>query len=238
MTLAILLLPADGAKAQSLEEARAAYADGRFLEAAELADSLGTSDGHALAAESLPIHGYYIAADEDRAALFERAMRSAEEAVRLDAANPEAHFQSAHAMGRDAQIVSVMEALNNGYARKVRAAIEEALRLKPQMAGAHLSLATWNAEVVSKMGRVVANLTFRASRRAAREHYERALELAPDEKVVFLEYANGMMLLGRSRNREQARELLSRAIDLPPKDAYDRILQELAVEQLAALDAE
>ena len=176
MTLANLLLPADGAKAQSLEEARAAYADGRFLEAAELAESLGTSNGHALAAESLAIHGYYIAADEDRAALFERAMRSAEEAVRLDAANPEAHFQSAHAMGRDAQIVSVMEALNNGYARKVRAAIEEALRLKPQMAGAHLSLATWNAEVVSKMGRVVANLTFRASRRAALEHYQRALE--------------------------------------------------------------
>ena len=140
VTLANLLLPADGAKAQSLEAARAAYADGRFFEAAELAESLGTSNGHALAA------------------------------------NPEAHFQSAHAMGRDAQIVSVMEALNNGYARKVRAAIEEALRLKPQMAGAHLSLATWNAEVVSKMGRVVANLTFRASRRAALEHYQRALE--------------------------------------------------------------
>ena len=64
------------------------------------------------------------------------------------------------------------------------------------------------------------------------------MELAPDEKVVFLEYANGMLLLGRNRNREQARELLTHTVDLPPKDAYDRILHELAVEQLVALDAE
>ena len=168
--------------------------------------------------------------------MFARAIRAADEAIRLDPDNPESHFQSAHAIGREAQTVGVMEALNRGYARRTREAAEEALRLDPEMAEAHLTLASWHAEIVNKMGGLVARVTYRATRRNALDYYEKALELAPDEIAVYLEYANGLMLLGRNRNREQARELLSRGIEIPPGDAYDRILHELAVEQLAALD--
>ena len=230
------LLLAGSATAQTIEAARAAFDEGRFVEAAELAEALRTSQGYALAAESLAIYGYYVAAQDEQSALFQRAIQAAEEAIRLAPANPEAHFQSAHAMGRDGQNAGVMEALNKGYARRIRQANEEALRLDPELAGAYLSLAAWHVEIVNKMGRLVAGMTYRASRREALEHYDRALELAPDEIVVFWEYANGLLLLNRNRNREQARDLLSRGLEIPPGNAHDRILHGLAAERLAALD--
>ena len=224
------------AGAQGIEAARAAYAEGRFVEAAELGEAQGTSEGYALAAESLAIHGYYIAPDNEQPELFARAIRAADEAIRLDPDNPEAHFQSAHAIGREAQTVSVMEALNRGYARRTREAAEEALRLDPEMAEAHLTLASWHAEIVNKVGGLIARVTYRATRRNALDYYEKALELAPDEITVYLEYSNGLLLLGRNRNREQARELLSRGLQIPPGDAYGRIIHDLTAERLAALD--
>ena len=231
-----VFLVASTAGAQGIEEARTAYAEGRFVEAAALGEALGTSDGYALAAESLAIHGYYIAAEDEQPELFAHAIRAADQAIRLDPESPEAHFQSAHAIGREAQTVSVMEALNRGYARRTRQAAEEALRLNPEMAEAHLTLASWHAEIVNKMGRFVAGMTYRATRRDALEYYEKALDLAPDEKTVYLEYANGLLLFNRNRNREQARELLLRGLEVPPGDAYDRILHDLIVQRLAALD--
>ncbi len=236
LSIAGAMLLANPAGGQTIEAARAAYTQGRFVEAAELGEALGTSEGYALAANSLAIHGYYMAAEDEQPELFARAIRAADEAIRLDPDNPEGYFQSAHAVGREAQTVGVMEALNRAYARRTREAAEEALRLDPEMAEAHLTLASWHAEIVNKMGRLVAGMTYRASRRDALEHYEKALELAPDEKTVYLEYAKGLLLLNRNRNREQARKLLVRAVEVPSRDAYDRILHALAVEQLAALD--
>ena len=236
LTLAGVFLPAIPAGAQTIEAARAAYAEGRFVEAGELGEALETSAGYALAANSLAIHGYYFAAEDEQPELFARAIRAADEAIRLDPDNPEGYFQSAHAVGREAQTVGVLEALNRGYARRTREAAEEALRLDPEMAEAHLTLGSWHAEIVNKMGGLVARATYRATRRNALDYYEKALELAPDEIAVYLEYANGLLLLGRNRNREQARELLLRGIDISPMDAYDRILHDLTVETLAALD--
>ena len=229
----LYLLLAGTAGAQSLEAARAAQDDGRFIEAARLGKELGTSAGYALAAESLAIHGYYVAREPEKEALFERAMRLAEEAVRLDPASPEAHLQSAHSMGRYAQTIGAVKALAQGYAGKVRKAIENALARDPEMAGAHLSLAAWHAETINGAG-VAARVVFGASRKRALAHYERALELAPDEKLAYLEYALGL-LLKKEKDRKKARDLLARAIETPPKDAYDRPLNELAVEKLANL---
>ena len=53
----LALFPAD-ASAQSLEEARSAFSEGRFLEAAELGEALGTSAGYALAARSLTVYAH------------------------------------------------------------------------------------------------------------------------------------------------------------------------------------
>ena len=116
---------------------------------------------------------------------------------------------------------------------KVREAIEEALRLDPEMVPAHLSLATWHAEAVN-VGGFLASVLYGATKKSALEHYRKALELAPDKKVVLVEYALGLLLLDEDRNREQARDLLMRAIEIPPEDAHDRIIHRRAVVRLTA----
>ena len=115
--------------------------------------------------------------------------------------------------------------------------IERALELNPRHFGAHLSLASWHAEVIGRGG-MMARALLGAKKKSAFDHYEQALALAPDRNVVFLEYASGLLLLKARKRRGQARDLLVRAIELPPQDAFQRILHQQAVERLAALDGE
>ena len=57
----VSMLPlAATAGAQSIDAARNAFAEGRFIEAARLAEALDTSEGFALAARSVTIQAYYI----------------------------------------------------------------------------------------------------------------------------------------------------------------------------------
>ena len=81
----------------------------------------------------------------------------------------------------------------------------------------------WNADIASA-GRV-ARWMYGGNRELAVVHYERALELAPDSKVVLLEYGRRLSELDREGGRERARELLSKAAELPALDAYEEFVQ-------------
>lgn len=235
VAMAYALLLAGAAGARSMEEVRAAYAEGRFVEAAELGAALKTSEGHVLAAQSLAMQGRFFAGEHEKKALFQRAIKLAEEAVRLDAANPEAHIQLAHTRGRYGQAIGFLQAVAGGYATKVRESVEEALRLDPDRPTAHLSMATWHAEIVNAAG-AMAGLLYGATEKKAREHYHRTLELVPDAKVACVEYAFGLLLMDKERNREEARGLLERALEKPSRDAVDRLYHELTTARLAALE--
>ena len=77
-----LALGAADASAQSIGDAEVAFTEGRFLEAADIAEALGTSDGYALAAKSLAVYGHYVATEEDdRDEVIDRAIRMGEDAV-------------------------------------------------------------------------------------------------------------------------------------------------------------
>lgn len=230
------LLLAGAAGAQTMEQARAAHAEGRFVDAAEVGVAFKTSEGYALAAQALAMQGYVVAKDEDKQGFYQRSVELAEEAVRLDPANPEAHIQLAHARGRYAQTIGFLQAVTGGYATKVRESVEEALRLDPDKAAGHLSLATWHAEIVHAAGGM-ARFLYGATAKKARGHYERALALMPDAKVVCVEYAYGLLLLDEEGNREEARRLLERAVKKPSKDAVDRFYHKRAVVRLAALES-
>ena len=214
--------------------AREALREGRFVEAADLGEALGTSEGYALAAESLAIYGHYLAPPEQRVDLLDRAMRLAGDAIRSDADNPRAHLQSAHATGRYTQAIGTLK-VKRDHARQVRAALELALALDSELAEAHLSLATWHAEAIAGGG-FMARMLFGASGKDAIRHYETALELAPDAKIVHAEYALGLLLLDGRKNRDEARRLLEQAVELPVGDAHDRIVHDRAVAKLAELN--
>jgi len=219
---------------QSIDAARNALREGLFVEAAEIAEALDSSDGYALAAEALAIHGHYLAGEESKAELLNRAMQFGQEAIRKDPDNPAAHLQHAHAMGRYTQAVGTLK-VKREYAGRVRAALERALFLKPGLAEAHLSLGAWHAEAI-RGGGFMARVLFGASGNDARAHYIAALELAPDAKIVHAEYALGLLLLDRRRHLEEARSLLERARELPSRDAHDRIVHDRVIANLAELD--
>ncbi|MCY4428610.1 MAG: hypothetical protein OXC05_16480 [Halieaceae bacterium] len=237
LTMVFSFLAANTSTAQSIEDAYAAYTEGRFVEATEIAETLQTSEGHALAANSLAIYSYYVADDGSKQGLFTRAALLAQEAIRLDASNPQAHLQWAHSTGRYAQTIGVLKAANQGYAKKVRDSIKTALELDPEMASAHLSLATWHAEAISAGG-FMAGVLYGASRKKALAQFEKALELAPEQKVVLVEYGLGLLRLGGGANRKRAHDLLLRSSQIPSLDAHDRILHQLAVRQLEVLDGQ
>ena len=232
----VFALPSASA-AESIEAARAAFSEGEYVEAADLGEALGTASGHALAAEALAIYAHYVAEEAEREPLLQRAMRLAETAVELDPDSAEAHLQSAHAVGRYSQLFGPMKSMQEGYPKQVRASIERAVELDPDHFGAHLSLASWHAEAISKGG-MMARALLGANRKTALAHFERAMALAPDRNVVLIEYASGLLMLERRKGRSEARDLLVRAIELPPRDAFERILHELAVDRLAALDGD
>lgn len=230
------LLLAAAASAQTLEDARAAYTEGRFLEAVEIAEALGTSDGYALATKSLAIHGYYIAAEEEKQGLFERAMALGEMAVEADPSNPEAHYQSAHALGRYSQTIGAMTALRRGYGGRIRDLLEATLARDSTYWEAHLALAGWHADIVDRAGRFMARVTYGANRGEATTHFERAMAMNPGSRLVIFEYALRMPLLRDREGRELQREMMLEASRIPLGDAYDRLIQERLLAELEALE--
>ncbi len=226
----LVLLPAD-AGAQSLEDARSAYAEGRFLEAAELAEALGTSDGYALAAQSLAIHTHYFATDDEWEELVDRAIEMSDEAMGADSTNAEAHYQAAHALGRYAQGIGAFTALRQGLAGRIRERLDAAIRLDPYLWEARLALGGWHADIAAEG--FIARRMYGGNRPAAVVLFEQALQMAPESRVVLYEYAIRLPDLDEENGEERAREMLDAAARLPVVDAYDGIIQELVLEAVA-----
>lgn len=222
------------AHAKTIDDARAAYAQGRFAEAARIGESLGTSQGFALSAMSLSVHANYIAKEGEKKELLEHAVTLARKAVLSDPKSAEAHLQLARAIGRRAENVGIFEAA--GEAEKIRESTENALRINPKLTSAHLSLGRWHSELVGAMGSFMARTVYGARKKDGIASFERALVLAPNAKDVPLQYALGLLALDDFQYREKARNLLMRAIGLPAKDAYERILHIEAVEALDNLN--
>lgn len=224
------------AQADSSEAARRALAAGNWQEAADLGEETGTAAGWAVAADALSIKAHYLAPEEEREALLQRAMRLAEEAVLLDPTDPQVRFQLAHAVGRFTQHISPLQALTQGYVSRSRQLLEDVLELDPDMVPALLQLGSWHADVISQAGPMIARMTHNATESSALEHYERVLQLAGDDLQVYAEVARGLLSLDRGDYRARARDLLSRAVALEPHDAMQRILRDRAVRELAQLE--
>ena len=222
------------AHAKTIDEAKAAYTQGRFTEAARIGESLGTSQGFALSAESLSVHANYIARKDEKKEFLDQAVTLARKAVTFNPDNADAHLQLARAIGRRAETGGMLEAA--GEAEKIREYTETALRINPKLVAAHISLGRWHSELVGAMGSFLARTVYGAREKDAIASFERASALAPNAKYVPMQYALGLLALDDYQYREKARNLLMRAVGLPAKDAYERILHIEAVKALNSLN--
>ena len=114
-----------------------------------------------------------------------------------------AFYFHAQALGRYAQEISVVKALAQGIGDKVKASLDKAIRLEPNHAEAHIALGAYHAEIVSKVGGMLAKLTYGASKEEAVRHFALARKLLPESAIARIEEANGLvMLFGKAKLAE------------------------------------
>ncbi|HYC35420.1 MAG TPA: hypothetical protein VEC19_03290 [Usitatibacter sp.] len=158
-----------------------------------------------------------------RLALFEEVMRRAQEQAASDPKNANAHYLFAYSAGRYSQGISVGKALAQGFGGRIRTALEAALALQPRHAEAHIAMGAWHAEIIHKVGAMVAGLTYGAKKDAGESHFRKALALAPDSPIAHIEMANGLVLLHGKARVEEAAKLYARAAAMKPRDAMEAL---------------
>lgn len=216
---------AGGAEVVS-EGVQAAWADfhaGEFARAIERGGKLGAL-GATAANKAAAVHSLGASGSPERVLkLLDAAVQRAEQALRVLPDYANAHYTLALALGRYSQRISILQALADGLATRVRKHLETTLQLEPRHAEAHLALGLYHAEVVAKLGGLMARLTYGASADTALEHFAKALKLAPQSPIAHMEYAHGLLLLDARGNRERARAHYELAAACEPADAMEEL---------------
>lgn len=209
--------------AAAVQDAWHEFHAGEFIHAIEIGGKLGAL-GATAANKAAAIYALHADRSEARALkLLKAAVERAQRAVEMLPDYANAHYTLALALGRYSQRTSILQALADGVATRVRAALERALELEPRHAEAHVALGLFHAEIVSKLGSLVARFTYQASQEAAIEHFRRALRLAPRSPIAHIEYAHGLLLLDAAANRPEALALYAKAAAFEPADAMERL---------------
>jgi tetratricopeptide (TPR) repeat protein len=220
--------PADTA----VQEAWRLYHQGEFRAAFDAGLAAG-SDGYNAANKAAMIYATYLEDDERRKLeLFQAISARCDELQRAQPKNVNGYYFQAYALGRYSQGISVLKALTDGLGGKIKAALEATLRLDPKHAEAHSALGAYHAEVVDKMGAMVAKLTFGASRELAVKHFETALKLTPDSAIACIEFANALVMLFGDQRMDEAIDLYEKAAAATPVEAMEKLDIELAKSEL------
>ncbi|HYL02676.1 MAG TPA: hypothetical protein VEU54_04590 [Steroidobacteraceae bacterium] len=209
--------------AQRLQDAWRQFHAGEFAGAVELGDALG-APGASVANKSVAVETLYSGhGDSHKLQLLAAAVKRGEAAVAQLPEYPNAHYALALVLGRYSQRISILTALTEGLAGRVRTHLERTLELEPHHAEAHVAFGLYHAEIVSQLGALAARLTYGASPAAALEHFRRAAQLAPACAIVHIEHARGLLLLDADRHRDEAQALYRRAAECEPRDAMESL---------------
>ena len=219
-------------KDAKVQDAWIAYHAGEFETAAELGLKAGTS-GHNAADKAICIYANYLEkSDARKLKLYEAAAARCEELQKKEPKNINAYYLHAYALGRYSQGISVVKALSQGIGGKVKASLEQALKLEPGHADAHIALGTYHAEIIDKVGALIGGMTYGANKETGMAHFAKALKLNPDSAIARIEYANGMIMLHGKAKMKDAEKLYQDAAKCKPMDAMERLDVELAKSEL------
>lgn len=208
------------------------YHAGEFRDAVEAGLAAGGPGVNAAVKAQVIYANYLEKADKAKLALLEEAAQWADERRSSASKDANAHYLYAYALGRYGQGISVVKALAQGFGGKVKEALTTAIKLAPSHADAHIAYGAYQAEVVNKVGALVAGMTYGAKKDAALELFQKALKLNPDSAIARIEYANGLILLFGKERLAEATKLYEQAAKCKPADAMERLDVELAKSEL------
>jgi len=223
----------DCPKDPDLPRGWAQFHAGEFEQAHETGIRIGGA-GITLANKAQAIYANYLekTAATKQSMFHEVAARAQAQAAR-EPTNANAHYWLAYALGRYSQSISVTKALAQGMGGRVKAALETTLALSPRHADAHIALGTFHAEVIDKVGKLLAR-TQGADSATGLRMYQQALKLNPGSAIAMMEYANGLVMLEGNKRMAEAEQLYARAAACEAADAMERLDIELAKAELAA----
>ncbi len=107
--------------------------------------------------------------------------------------------------------------------RKVKESLDATLKIAPKHAEAHTALGLYHAEIVGKIGGMIASLTYGAKAASTDEHCKLAIKLTPESPIALIEYANALMLIHGDKKEDEAAALYAKAIKLKPHDAMEAL---------------
>lgn len=215
-------------------DAWALFHRGEFQHAAELGVQAGLA-GITVTSKATCIYANYLEPREKvRLRLF---LDTADRAAALAASEPDnanAFYWQAYALGRYSQGISVAKALAQGVGGKVKAALEKTIALQPRHADAHVALGAFHAEVIDKVGALIANMTYGAKKETSLNLFEKALSLTPHSAIARIEFANALVILDGDRRMAEATRYYEQAAATCALDAMERLDMEVALAELAS----
>ena len=214
--------------AEALLEGWARYHSGDFQGAAEHGRRHGPQ-GVTLVNVATAVYATYL---EPREAVRLQLLRQVAERAAVQAAaqpdDPQAFYWQAYALGRYAQGISVARALAQGLGHRVKRALERTLELRPEHADAYVALALYHAEVIDKVGPMVARMTHGARADTALALLDRGAQLGAASPGALLERARCLLILKGDAALAEATRLYEQVAALTPADARQRLDVELA----------
>ena len=208
------------------------FHNGEFQNAAEAGLKAGGA-GITVANKATSIYANYLETKEKaKLDLFMEVAGRAEAQQRSEPKNANAYYWQAYALGRYGQGISVAKALAQGLGSKVKNALEQAIKLSPKHADAHIALAAFHAEVIDKVGSLIGGMTYGAKKDLGLALFKEALQLNPSSAIAMIEHANGMVMLEGDKKMKEATRLYEQAAASSPLDAMERLDVEMAKAEL------
>ncbi|HEY3633673.1 MAG TPA: hypothetical protein VGK95_01340 [Caldimonas sp.] len=208
---------------------------GEFQKATEAglkAHGAGVAGAMTVANKSQAIYATYLEGSEkNKLALLLEVAERAEKRAQNAPKEANAWYCMAYALGRYSQGISIAKALAQGLGAKVKNALETTIKLAPKHADAHTALGAFHAEIIDKVGSLLAR-TQGASKDAGLVHYKTALKLNPGSAIAMIEYANGLVMLEGEKRMKEATKLYEEAAACEPLDATERLDVEMAKAEL------
>jgi tetratricopeptide (TPR) repeat protein len=212
-------------------EAWVLFHRGEFQKAFDAGLKAGVA-GITAANKAQAIYANYLEKSEKtKLAMFQEVAARAEALQAEEPKNANAYYYQAYALGRYSQGISVAKALTQGLGGKVKGALEATIKLSPKHADAHISLGTFHAEVIDKVGSLLGK-TQGADKSTGLKMYQQALKLHPQSAIGMVEYANGLVMLEGDKRMKEAEKLYADAAACEPVDAMERLDVEMAKEEL------
>lgn len=208
------------------------FHNGEFQKAADAGIKAG-GDGITVANKATSIYANYLESREKtKLDLFMVVAGRAEAQQAAEPKNANAWYWQAYALGRYSQGISVAKALAQGLGNKVKKALEQAIKLQPRHADAHIALAAFHAEVIDKVGALIGGMTYGARKDSGLALFKDALKLNPGSAIAMIEYANGMVMLEGDKRMKEATNLYEQAAASKPLDAMERLDVDMAKAEL------